>query len=422
MKRSHHVLAVLSVASAAVAGSTVRAGEKDADVRVPEPAKAAACWPSDWCAWYADDLGEFYKDKQNPWISKFELGGRFHYQYGHVSGEDVRGNSFDHTFQEFRRARLEAKVDFLRFFDAEVGVNWVDDGRYRALPPNEMDWAYDTFDSAVLGFDIGEAFGTGPLDKIKLEYGRMKLRMSEEVHTSSNNLLAVERAAISDKLGGEQTRPTGATLELRKGDWTAVMGVFSNEDDSDFLANWDDGLIYYGSLTWQLNDSWMLRLEHAHGDRKGMDDVLGYDHATSLAAIYEVKPWGVMANVMYGENSDDPLANPLREGSFYGVVVEPWYWLVEKRLQVVARYQYARAEESEGIRLDSRYARERHNPPAVDLDGGYGDENHSFYLGLNYHLCGDNAKVMLGASYDIMSARSGDVKAATYIAAFRTYF
>lgn len=100
----------------------------------------------------------------------------------------------------------------------------------------------------------------------------------------------------------------------------------------------------------------------------------------------------------------------------------PWYWIVRDRLQLVARYQYARADETEGLRIDNRYIGALHSPPDIDLDGGYGDENHSIYLGLNWHLCGDNLKVMGGVSYDTMSARTGDFDGTTWLLAVRTFF
>jgi hypothetical protein len=127
-----------------------------------------------------------------------------------------------------------------------------------------------------------------------------------------------------------------------------------------------------------------------------------------------------MLNLIHGDNGTN--LNPLRQGDFHGAIVMPWYWIVKDRLQLVARYQYARSDEPEGLRLDTRYVRALHSAPNPDLDSGFGDENHSFYLGLNWHLCGDNLKVMGGIAYDTMSARTDTIDATTYLLAIRTYF
>ena len=380
------------------------------------------CWVGGFCDWWSDQPFELYRNKKNPWIEQIEISGRFHYQFGRVEGEDVRGNDFDADFVEFRRARVSAEIDFLSYFEVEVGVNLVDDRRHRAPAGNTLDWGYDSYDSIVLSFDIGDAIGKGPFDDIKLSYGRMKLKISEEVRTSSNDLLTIERSALSDRLGGDESRPTGVLLELEKGDWTGAFGAFSNETGSASLAGFGDGLFYYGSLEWEPKKRWTLRLDHAHADRNEANLALGYQHATSLAVIYDGKRWGLTTDLIYGTNSQDEARNPLREGDFYGGVVMPWLWIAKDRLQLVGRYQYARAEESEGFRLQNRYIRGQHLPPTTDLDGGFGDENHSFYLGLNWLLCEESIRIMSGISHDLISARSGEISATTYLFAIRTSF
>jgi hypothetical protein len=380
--------------------------------------------PGDWCAWLSDDPGLLYEDKGNPWIDHVQLGGRFHYQLGKVRGEDVRGDSFGETVDEYRRFRLDTEIGFLRFFDMELGVNLVDDRRFRNPPDNGLDWGYDTFDSAILSFNFGKAVGTGPFDGIKLHYGRMKFEITEEVHTSSNRILTIERSSLAEKLGGDQTRPTGAVLELEKDNWTATAGVFSGEDDSEFIGAWNDGEVYYASLAWEASKDLTIRLDHAQNHQSGTDDILGYLQATSLSAVYGKKDWGLMVNFISGDNGGAGNGNvaAIRQGDFHGAIVMPWYWIVSERLQLVARYQYARADESEGLRIDNRYIGALHALPGTDLDGGYGDEHHSYYLGLNWHLCGDRLKIMGGVSYDTMSARTDDFEGTSYLLAFRTYF
>jgi hypothetical protein len=402
-----HLLPLLLLPIAATAGE-----EKDALPEIKqEPSNAG-----NWCEWLSNEPGLIYQDKKNPWIDKFEISGRLHYQMGRVRGDDVRGNSFDETFDEYRRARIETKIGFLDYFDLEVGVNLVDDRRFRTDPDDDLDWGYDTFDSAILSFNIGKAFGRGPFDDIRLHYGRMKLNVTEEVHTSSNKIMTVERSMLADKLGGAQTRPTGATLELAKGDWTGFIGVFSGEDDSEFIGGWNDGQAYYATIAYQYSDNLRFGLDLVQNDTSGADDFLGYDWAAAFNTVYEQDRFGLLTTLIAGENND-PAAN--RGGSFHGLVVMPWYWIVEDRLQAVFQYQYAGSSESQGVRMNSRYVRAANT---AAINAGRGDELHTLYAGLNYHLCGDNAKIMAGVEYSTLDTPVGDVDAVTYLVAFRTFF
>ncbi len=206
-----------------------------------------------------------------------------------------------------------------------------------------------------------------------------------------------------------------------------MLGLFSGEDDSDFIGGWNDGETYFASLTWQPDKDFSLTLDYATTHRSGSDDALGYGSAVALGSTYEKKRWGVQTSLIYGDNGfGDPTDKPKnrinRQGDFYGVTVMPWYWLMEDRLQLVCRYEYAGSEESEGLRLESRYIRGEHDDPVVNVNGGRGDRYNACYLGLNYYLCGDNAKVMGGVLYENLETPAGGLDAFTYTIAFRTSF
>jgi hypothetical protein len=376
----------------------------------PAPVEAN---PGDWCSWLQSKPGALYKNAENPWLQSFQIGGRFQWQAAYVDGSDINGNDFSEADDDYRRVRIESKTEFLRFFSAKVGINVVNDDRRNG---NDLDWGYDTFDEAVFSFDIKKAFGAGPLEELKLNYGRFKFNMTEEVHMSSKEIYTVERSAIANKLYGANSRPTGMTLDAAAGAWTATVGVFSGEDDSDFIGGWNDGQAYYLSLGHQCSEAWRVGLDFVQNDVSGSDDFLGYDWAAAFNVVYENNRFGMLTTLIAGENNDDA-AN--RGGSFHAAVLMPWYWLVEERLQAVFQYQYAGSSESAGIRMNSRYVRAAND---AAINSGRGDELHTLYLGLNYHVCGDNAKFMGGVEYTSMDAPGGDVEAVTYLLAFRTYF
>jgi hypothetical protein len=380
----------------------------------------------DWCTWLQNDPGLLYENDKNPLIQSFEIGGRFHYQAAYLEGTDINGRDFNDKYDEYRRLRLETKTDFLRFFTAEVNVNLVSDDRFRDGLFTDLEWGYDRFDEASIEFDVDEALGGGgPFDNIQIKYGRMKVKITEEVHMSSNEIYTIERSGIADKLGGALSRPTGATLELDKGNWELVMGVYSAEDDTDFIGGWNDGQFYYGSLGWQATDEFKLKLDYTQNDLDDkvlVDDALGYGWATALSAIYEKKEWGVIAEAIYGDNGGANGLIPRRAGDFHAFVVMPWYWIIEDKLQAVVQYQYASSPESQGLQLPVRYVRAEHENPAVDVDNGRGNEHHYLYAGLNYHLCRDRLKIMGGVALDDLTTRRSEVKALTYQVAFRTAF
>ena len=424
--KKHEEAAPAATSDGAVAGTATDA-PTDAKGAVVEPAPAIEHKNNgDWCAWLNDKPGLLYENKDNPWIDSFEVGGRFHYQAASIEGTDVNGLDFNDKYDEYRRLRLETKTGFLRYFTAEINVNLVKDDRFRDDFYSDLEWGYDRFDEASIEFDLHKAIGErGPFDDIKIKYGRMKLKMSEEIHMSSNEIYTIERSGIADKLGGNQSRPTGATLELEKGDWKLVTGVYSAEDDADFIGGWNDGQFYYGSLEWKATNDFRLLLDYSQNDlddKPVVDDALGYAWAASLSAIYEKKNWGIITEAIYGDNGGANGLIARRQGDFHAFVVMPWYWIIEDRLQVVLQYQYLHSSESQGLQIPTRYVRADHENPAVDVDNGRGSEHHYLYGGLNYHICRDRIKLMGGVAYDDLTTRRSDVKALTYQIALRTSF
>jgi len=382
------------------------------NVSIPEP--AAASNSGDWCEWLQSKPTTIYKNKDNPFLQSLWIGGRFQYQASYLDGEDVNDRDFNDTYDEYRRVRIESKTELLQYFTLKVGINVVSDGRRSG---NDLDWGYDTFDEAHLSFDIKKAFGAGPLDELNIAYGRHKFNMTEEVHMSSRDIYTVERSAIANKLYGSNNRATGLILNGALGPWSATLGLFSGEENSDFIGGWNDGQAYYLSVGYQHSEELRFVFDFVQNDQSGVDDFLGYESATALNAIYADGRFGTLATLALGENNEAGA----RGGSFLGLVVMPWYWIMENRLQAVFQYQYSGSSEAEGIRTNSRYVRSQHSP-GVNVNGGRGDELHTFYAGLNYHICGDNAKIMTGIEYATLDTPIGDIDALTYSMAFRMHF
>lgn len=404
MKQRLLLFLALGLPAAVIAGTEAPA------ITPPAPTNSG-----DWCDWLKDKPGTIYKNKDNPYLQYLQFGGRLQYQTAYLDGEDVNNRDFNDTYEEFRRVRLEAKIDFLQYFSANLKINMVNDQRPFS---GDLEWGYEDFDEAIFSFDIKKAFGAGPLDELKLNYGRFKFNMTEQVHMSSKDIFTIERSAMANKLYGANNRPTGVTVNGKMGDWSGTVGVFSGEDDSEFIGGWNDGQAYYLSVENQFNESWRFVLDYAQNAQANNDDFLGYEWATAFNAIYEQDRLGTMATLAIGENNSSSSG---KGGTFQSIMMMPWYWIIDKRLQAIVQYEYSQGSEEEGIRTNKRYVRAEHSP-GVNVNSGYGDQLQTLYAGLNYYICGDNLKIMGGIELSALETADGNVDTVTYLLGFRTYF
>jgi hypothetical protein len=315
---------------------------------------------------------------------------------------------------EFRRVRFGWKAEFLRFFTAQTAVDFVLDNRFRG---DELDWGFQQFETATVTFDMKRAFSVDSLDSFSLIYGAKKFSVTSEVRESSNNIITIERSAIANKVHAV-ANPTGFTLQAGKGNWLVTTALFSTEDDSDFIGGFNDGLIYYAAVDYEASNSLSYRLDATVSDTSpGEDDILGYDWAGSFNAIYDQSPYGILGTVVLGDNGAQAGG---RGGSFHGLTVMPWYWIIDGKLQTVFQYSHSGSDEASGIRANTRFLAGAQNIASVNDGRGY--ELHSFYLGLNWYLCDNNLKLMGGAEYADLTTPAGGVDALTYTMAVRMKF
>ena len=384
-----------------------------------EEASAVESNSGDWCDWLTSKPGTLYKG-DNPYIQEVGVFGRFQWQAAYIDGEDVNGDDFDETFDEVRRFRLGGVVKFLNYFTAKANVNMAGDARPSG---GDLDWNYQDFDTALLTFNAAKAFGLD-LDALDISYGRHKFVLGYESIASSKKIMTPERSAISNKVYGSY-RPTGFVVEGEKGDFNFLGGIFSTDEaNSGFIGGWGDGLAYTVGLGYQVTDEFSVYWDYVFNgadENAGEESLWAYSWASSVSTHYDAGKWGVHADFYLGDNGDEEngATNPDRQGSFWGAVVMPYYWLVDKKLQAVARYAYASAEEAEGIRTNSRYFR-RDN--GGDVNSGRGDSHHSIYAGLNWLLCKHNLKIQTGVEYETLDTPDGDANATTLWLTFRTYF
>lgn len=374
---------------------------------------AAQTRNGDWCTGLAD-IGKIHSDPGNPFLESLSLEGRIHHQAAHIDGEDNLGNGFDESFDDFRRVRFGGKAQFLRYFTAQTAVDFVLDNRFRG---GELDWGFEQFEKATITFDMKRAFSVDPLDSLTLTYGVSKFAMTSEVRESSNNIITIERSAIANKVHAA-AQPTGFTLSAGKNGWLASAALLSTEDDSDTIGGFMDGLIYFAAVDYKASESLTYSLDGVISDASpGEDDILGYDWASSFNVVCDQSPYGILGTVVLGDNGAEAGG---RGGSFHGLTVMPWYWIIDGKLQTVFQYSHSGSDEPAGIRAHTRYLAGAQNIASVN--SGRGDELHTFYLGLNWYLCGHNLKLMGGAEYADLTTPAGGVDALTYTIAVRMKF
>jgi hypothetical protein len=429
IRRQRLAISLFAAMALILALAPLAAGLEAARKDVPN--ECVSCDPiavpsKDFCEWWKG-LGTLYSNPENPYIQEFKFLGRLHYQYGIVDGEGA-GNEVNYETDELRRFRAGVSSKFLDYWDLYAEAEISDDQRPRG---GDLDIRFQHMWQLKTHFDAKKAFDLDGIDGLKFGIGSREINMSYEWVTSSKRIKTVERSAIANKIwafNSEFANPTGAWVitELKPITWT--FGVFSTTQD-DWIAPFDDGELYYSNVHWDAYDGpngedTDVRWTAFYQDRSGDDEVLagGLDWATALSAQHKQGPWEVHVEGIAGNNGNQ--SNADREGNFWAAVFMPSYWILDDSLEAVARFQYQGSDESQGIRLNSRYVRRagsRENLPT--FANGRGDEHYSIYAGLSKLLCGHQHKVMFGVEYDSLHRDGNELfRGWTAFTAYRTYW
>lgn len=350
-----------------------------------------------WCD-TLEDLGKVYKDKSNPYIQEVKFFGRAHYQWGYTDGES-NGVDFDGNGDELRRFRFGTSVKLLNGFKLAGRANF-EKGGFR-----NTTFGYSSFDELYLNYDFGDLAG---FEDVTIGYGRYKMAFGGEEHTSSKKIKTVERSNINNTFAPR--RATGAVFEASRGGVDYVASVFTTDRDRETFGSWNGGVGYLLSAEFEAFGGDVTADALFYDGAVGNDVSRRAKWAASLSYETEIGNWELFTNATYGETGGEDV---------YGIVIMPSTYLIEDKLEAVFRYQYANST-GNNLSVSSRNVDNVANDEGVAL--GNGDLNHTLYAGLNYYLCGNNAKVMVGAEYETLNGVATDIEATTLWAAFRMYF
>ena len=402
------------------------------DAASAEPAAGPALsLPPSFCDRWKK-MGTLYKDAENPYVQEFKFFGRLHYQYGILDGHTA-GTEFNYHADQIRRFRTGVGGKFFDHFDLYAEAEIGNDKRPRGA---DFDVRFQHMWQLKVHYDLKKAFGMDDFDMLKLGVGSREINMSYEWVTSSKRIKTVERSAIANKIWAYNTEfanPTGVWTEvgLDPVEWT--LGVFSTTQD-DWIAPFDDGELLYSKMKWDLHEGadsdTDLRVAGFYQDVDQGDEAVagGLNWATAVSMQHKTGPWELHAEAIFGDNGNTMASGGVkrdeRQGDFYGFVLMPSYWLLEDSLELAFQVQYQGSVEREGIRLNSRYVRRagvRDSIPSIA--NGRGDEQWTFYAGVNKLLCGHQQKVMLGVEYDTLSSEGDEIyRGWTAFVAYRTYW
>lgn len=356
----------------------------------------------DWCE-TLQDMGELYdvKTKKNPYIQKIDIFGRYHHHWIYSDGRD-RGRDFDGYGQQLARFRFGMSIDFFDRWEFHSRINLEDSDM------NDNRVRHEDVDSLSINYEFKDI---GFLDEPMLGYGLTKIDFGGEWYYSSREIKTVERSNLSEYFS--PSRATGFFGGFETDEFDFVGGIFSTVERNYSLADWNGGIGYFMSVRATIADG-KGRADLIYVDAKDEEDsVFGFDWATSVSWDRDFDELNCLFNVTYGRDNDNDI---------YGFVFLPSTYLIEDRLELVFRYQWAHSTEPD-IRPGSRNnASARAIAVADGVNIGEGDENHSYYLGVNYYFCEDNLKLMSGVEYETLTGGNTDFKATTLWGALRFYF
>lgn len=373
------------------------------------------------CNWISNEPGTLFDQSENPVMQSLVLYGNPHWQFAHVSGEDMLGNKFSGDEFLLRRFELGARVHFLKYFTASISTDVEDDGE------SKNDESYDSFDYALytsdIIFDAQDAFNWDCYEQCQLRLGYFKVPTNAGWATSSNSMRSIERSSLSNYASPNDS--LGAMISARRGRWDFDLGLFS----ADEIENgFDSG---HGSF-------WFAHVGFLFGDRQRVDslrtdirllvnndsenaETFQQEWVASWSTVMRRDRWRLMGDLIVGQNTD--FDDPTRRGYYWGLNIIPSIWIIENQLEAVFRYQYAEAEKKNGFRISAHSVRRIADQENAHINNGYGDRHQSAYAGINYYICGDNCKIMTGVQWDDLRSKHKDIyRGLTTWAAFRFYF
>lgn len=322
-------------------------------------------------------LATWYDNKENPVIQKFSFTGRAQIDLFHVD------NAFgDKDDWNFRRLRLGAKAKMFNNFTVhgEIDANGNDDGGefYQKLTDAYIMWEADPM--------------------FKLTLGKHGMPFTLDGATSSKELITIDRSNVANNMWFTEEYLPGVSVSGDNKTWNYRLGVFSNGTANKEFGDFDATFTVLASIGHTFKDTLGaekldLRADYVYQDPTDAATTTftrKLENIGALVANWENGPFaiatGITAATGYGSQSD-----------LFGFDIMPSFYIIEDKLQAVARYSFLSSADANGV----RYARYD-----TETTSARGDQYQDIYAGLNYYIYGNKLKVQGGVQYSMMDGTS----------------
>jgi hypothetical protein len=332
-----------------------------------------------------ENLGLLYRDKKNPTLQEFWLLGRYHGQY-----HDAEGSQGENEAWEDRRARFGFQAQMFNRLTLHA----------QAISGSDFDPDYNGFTELWVRWRFTDA--------LQLTVGQQKHRFTHDRNISSRYMNYLERAQFTNMMGLDYT--PAVTLSGKSGKLEYYAGIFSNAAGQDmwsYFTELNSGWSFLSAFTYDLDQLWGADSTYFYGGYLHSDtnenatNLTRFEDSVSGALIQTKGPASLMTELTAGFGGT--------RGDGVGLNIQPGLYLTDK-LQIVARYQLALADESNGLLPQRRYERPAGLPA--------GDVYQAAYLGLNYYIADHRIKLVSGVEY----ARMNDEDVLTTSIGFRMFF
>jgi phosphate-selective porin OprO and OprP len=334
-------------------------------------------------AW--ENLGRLYLNKESKGLQEFWLLGRYHGHWHHADGPDGDRNDY-----ESRRIRFGFQATMFDKLTLHA----------QAISGSDFEPEYNGFTELWARWTFSKQFA--------LTVGQQKNRFTHDRDISSRYMNYLERSLLTNNAGLDYT-PAVLASGIVNG-WDYLTGVFSNATGTnmgdaftDFNSGWSAMLTLKRDLGACLGaESTNLNVGFLHSDfNENATNMNRFENMFNVALIQTSGSFSLQTEALLGLDGT--------KGTAYGITFSPGYYVTDK-LQIVARYQIAAAEQSDGLASQRRYER------PVGLPAG--DLYQAVTLGANYYIAKHRLKLLTGVEY----AKMNDDDAVTAYAGFRFFF
>ena len=319
-----------------------------------------------------ENLGRIYKDDKNDILQEFWLLGRYHGQY-----HWTEASTGETDYYETRRFRLGAQAKMLRKLTMHAQM----------VSGTNIDPFYNGFT------ELWTQWSFAP--EVALTIGQQKNRFTHDRNVSSRYLNYLERAMLTNMFNVDYT--PSVTLQGKVDKLTYYTGFFTNatgRDMGEAFTEFDSGYSYIAQVYYDLGkaltaDSATLYGSYIHSDANDNATNMNYfDNGVSSALILTKGHTSLVTEVTGGFGNEN--------GNAVGLNLQPSYF-INRKWQLVTRYQLAGSNGEEGLNPQKRYEKPSGFEP--------GDLYQAGYFGVDYYIARHRLKLMNGIEYSNMSGQ-----------------